>query len=476
MNIITHNYKELLKNLIKNNISIFSDKLVDELTDNLFDISSDKYINLIANIQKGIKDIICTSLIEIIESLDLEYKNSLTRKKLYDINKSNVKRTVITIFGEITFKRTYYTNKLMGTHIFVIDEFLDLPKYDHYDPIVKALSIDRAFLTNQKKAGELVGEEISNIFDLNKNRSLLHIPRQSIHNWINKWNIPNIKYERRETPKILYIMADEKYIGCQDLDKDIMCKACVIFEDIKKISKNRNKLVNRFTISMTGPDPWEYFLNLLNDIYDLDKVEKIYLLGDGGSWIKSGIEELKVNDNINVDFLLCKFHFKQSINHITINQEDRKKLIDIVLNNNNKNEFIDKINEISNENKNRKETIDKNKNYILNHWKNIRLMNESKVGSSMESHISHLISNQFGSRPKGYNSTYINKYLKINDFLNNGGNIFSFYLANYENTDSKIYKLNCDCLNLSEYSRNNIPILESGLLTPTRTKLKSIVS
>lgn len=474
MNIITQNYKNMLKNIIKNSISNFTNNLIDEIVDNLFNVKDNKYINLIANLEKGIKELICKSLVNIIENLDNEYKNSLYRKKSYDISKSNVSRNIVTIFGEITFKRTYYKNKLMGTYIFAIDEFLGLPKYDHYDPVVKALTVDKTFQTNQKKAGEIVGEEIVNILDLSKERKLLHIPRQSVNNWLKDWNVPKIKYKRRETPKTLYIMADEKFLGCQDLENDIMCKACVIFEGVIKVSKSRNKLLNRLSISMTGNNPWEYFLNTLNGVYDLDKVEKIYLLGDGGNWIKSGIEELKVNKNVEVNFLLCKFHFKQSINHITSNKEEREELTDIVLNKS-KDDFMKKIDEILNNTPERKDTIEKNKKYIINNLKNIKLMYESKVGSSMESHISHLIANQFGSRPKGYSSLNINNYLKINDYFNNGGNVFALYLSSY-NKKYDEYDINTDYLNLSEFSLTNIPILESGTSTATRAIFRHINS
>ena len=44
-------------------------------------------------------------------------------------------------------------------------------------------------------------------------------------------------------------MADEKYIGSQNTDKDIMVKCFVTFEDIKDICKNRRQLVNRSVFS-----------------------------------------------------------------------------------------------------------------------------------------------------------------------------------------------------------------------------------
>ncbi len=48
------------------------------------------------------------------------------------------------------------------------------------------------------------------------------IPRQSIYNWIKKWNVPNVIPKSINTPDTLYVMADEKYIGSQNSDKKIL--------------------------------------------------------------------------------------------------------------------------------------------------------------------------------------------------------------------------------------------------------------
>lgn len=58
-------------------------------------------------------------------------------------------------------------------------------------------------------------------------------------------------------------------------------------------------------------------------------------------------------------------------------------------------------------------------------------MLKSKIGSSMESHISHYVANTFFSRPKGFSSKTILKYLKLNTYLNNRLNILNLYELSY---------------------------------------------
>lgn len=54
--------------------------------------------------------------------------NSESRKKKYDINKQNVKRNIVTIFGEINFTRTFYEKKSKNYYFF-IDDILGLEQY-----------------------------------------------------------------------------------------------------------------------------------------------------------------------------------------------------------------------------------------------------------------------------------------------------------------------------------------------------------
>ena len=64
-------------------------------------------------------------------------------------------------------------------------------------------------------------------------------------------------------------MADEKYIGSQDTDKDIMIKCFVTFEDVIKVSKNRKQLSNRFVFSTCSKKPWNDFMDKIALRYDL---------------------------------------------------------------------------------------------------------------------------------------------------------------------------------------------------------------
>ena len=134
--IISQNLLNMLKNKIIPLISLKLFNDVEFLLNNLFvNNGSNHYFNLIYKIQTSARDIVKSIVISTFEELDNEFKESTYRKTWYFI----VSRTLITIVGEITFKRTYYVSKYSNKKFFYIDKVFDLPKNDHYDPIFQRL-------------------------------------------------------------------------------------------------------------------------------------------------------------------------------------------------------------------------------------------------------------------------------------------------------------------------------------------------
>ena len=468
-----YSISQKLKNVLKNKIKILITptlyETIDFMIDNLLvdNNSNSKYFSLISNVQSSIRELVKKVVISTFQEIDDDFKASAYRKSRYYINKSNVERTLITIVGEIHFSRTYFENKLSGKKLFYIDKIFDLPKYDHYDPIIKGIAIKKTFDTSQAQAARDTSAYIGELKYFMDNSTLNNISRQSIYNWIKEWHTPDIIPESIETPETLYVMADEKYIGAQNIDKDIMVKCFVTFENVVNVSKNRRMLVNRSVFSCYDSNAWPLFMDFIAKRYDFSKIKNIALLSDGGSWIKTGLSELKLDNSNSVKFYLCEFHFKQAIHHISTDDDERKYLLHI-FNTKSKTYFKDAVTQIIAQNPKREEIITKKLNYIINNYSAIKSMINLNIGSSMESHISHLISSFFASRPKGYSSKRIKQYLKLNDYKNNGMNIFKIYIQSYSN--EKVIKLEENIANnftFDNFNNGNIPILNNGCLSDT---------
>ena len=81
-------------------------------------------------------------------------------------------------------------------------------------------------------------------------------------------------------------------------------------------------------------------------------------------------------------------------------------------------------------------------------------MKDREIKSSMESHISHCIANHFGSRPKGFSKKRIEKYLKLEEYKQNGINIMKLYLDSYDKTIEDNYTYQKENVSFSIFEKN----------------------
>lgn len=369
------------KNVIINNIlSKLKEKLLAFFTNCFLDFSKNRYTTFMLNLQKLFFEEIRDIIVEFIETIDKIYRESSERKKKLYINSKSDPRTIYTIFGEITFTRTYYKYKDENKYYYFIDDVLGFEKYDTYDPVVKAIAIDDAVNNNPNNASyhsslralDILGSISNNVFQ---------ISRQSIYKWLREININKINYETINNSKTLYVMADEKWIHEQDKNnvsnkkKWIMSKCFVIFTHIKNKGK-RNILMGKYILITTTNKPWKELMDEICQIYDFEKLETINLLSDAGGWILAGKDELKLYANNNIIVNTCELHVKQKINRSTTDKDLRNKLYKIIYEDEDKTLFKTTMQEIidSKDKQSRKDKITEYMNYILKHWKGIIAM------------------------------------------------------------------------------------------------------
>ena len=467
MNIISQIFKISTKNSLLN---VFSNKVRDSL--NKFiefyndDYNSNKYLNMMLSLQELSNKFILDFLSNYIEAIDNDFKNSDIRKKQYYINKSNISRTIITIFGELNYKRTLYIDKITGEYYNYIDDILNIDSYKNYDCLVRAILINDACLNNPNYISKHSSLNSLNLKNYLKNN--LAIPRSTIYNFKKEVKIRKVNYDLMPTNKSLYVMVDEKWIHKQDkkepnVKKWIMSKCFVTFTGIERKGK-RSRLIGKHIFITSSNSPWKEFANEIYNIYDFEKIETINLLSDAGSWILSGRDEIKFFTNNKIIVNTCEFHVKQKINRSTTDKELRIEIANIIYESEDKQQFIKKMNEIINSktSDSRKQKVTEYKNYILKHWKGIINMKYSLCKSSMEAHIEHCIASYFSSVPKAFSNNNIETYLKINEMILNGIDIMKYYLETYNSDEKYVYKEKEVNFSLFETSSSNIPLRSSS--------------
>lgn len=443
MSIITQILNFETQNLLTNEIIDNFKKNIVNLFNNTF-TNSYSYTSCILNFQEFMNNQIIDMLKNIINTLDEQFKYSAERKKIYNINKSNVERTIVTPFGEIQFSRTFYKNKTNGEYYFYIDNVLNIESNKTYDPVVRAILVHQSVVTNPNSTCFNSSLNTLNLSNWLKNKVNM-IPRQTIYRIKKEVKIRKIKYKEISVDKTLYVMVDEKWIHEQDKNnpntkKWIMSKCFVTFTGIKRKGK-RSKLIGKHTFITSSGSPWKDLVDEIHLIYDFTKIEIINLLSDAGSWILSGKDELRLYTNNTIIVNTCEFHVKQKISRSTTDKDLRIKIANIIYENEDKEEFIKEMDKLIEEKNTdaRKQKVTEYKNYILNHWRGIINMKYSMCKSSMEAHIQHCIASSFSEVPKAYSRSTIQTNLKLQEMYLNGIDIIEYYLNTYNSDDDYVY-------------------------------------
>ena len=204
------------------------------------------------------------------------------------------------------------------------------------------------------KVGKDIGISLNSPFTINSDRILEAIPRQTVWKILHRFRKNDMPIKPLDIPKILYVMADEKYIGAQRSDSNkLITKEVIIHEGIKTIYKTikengeiytRNKLINPHRVISYNEDIYDLVNDYINKAYDVDEIKQVYLMGDGGSWIFNGQFKLS-SYSYKVKCGLDKLHFVLAINTISKDKEYKKYLYDYSINNR-KEDFKTLINSI----------------------------------------------------------------------------------------------------------------------------------
>lgn len=172
------------------------------------------------------------------EYIDEQFFHTVYRKQFCESN-GFYKRTNLTLFGEITFKRRYYFDKKRNDRFYFTDLFLGIPKSKYFDPFVCSEICNESASNSYSKAGIIIASKIGNRINNN-----LFISRASStsRNIILNFNIQNDEEFNKKRVERLFVMLDKKFVGSQfNNGPDHMIKASVIFEDTELVYKYKKK-------------------------------------------------------------------------------------------------------------------------------------------------------------------------------------------------------------------------------------------
>lgn len=264
-----------------NILSLFQ-SFVNHLNNILID---NQYLHEIEhNIQKSTNILNLDTLKQILEFLDLEYKNSNERKEKYYVQQTR-QRTLITSLGLLTFNKTYYKSKKIING-----------KYEYYSFLEDYLGISKWSKMTLAAETQLINNALDNGYTWSANNSIPNYitTRQTISSKIQTINYNYIEnIERKETPDVIYIEADEVHANLQSRSpgkKNRIVPVILTHEGHKETFVKKKELKEQHYISssiLKTDKLWEETYKFLDKKYDLSKEPTIFISGDGGPWIKS---------------------------------------------------------------------------------------------------------------------------------------------------------------------------------------------
>lgn len=373
---------------------------------------------------------------ETLENCDEMIRNSIKRKQNWQIVKIDEKK-LITSLGTVCFKKTLFKNKSTGERVYLLDRILGIESHERLTEDAEAQMLEEAVETSYRKAGEAIS-----ISDM--------VSKQTVKNKIHSLKFRNEykELDNKKKVKYLYIDADEDHVSlqyqenkgdlvrndCHRKNNGIITKMVYVYEGVEKegpISK-RNKLINPhyFCGTYTGEENenlWEKVYEYICCNYDIDSIEKIYLNGDGGSWIKAGKRKLAGLTYVIDGFHLSKYMIRAT-SHLLDSAEEVRNEIYEAIKRRTKADFekvIEKILKVT-DGEAAQKRVKESKDYILSNWSaiKVRLANrDGIVGCSAEGHVSHVLSSRMSSRPMGWSKIGADKMARLRAYYWNGGNM-----------------------------------------------------
>lgn len=381
----------------------------------------------ILGIQQILRKFGAAVISELLEECNTILENSIKRRAFWRI-KDRTKKHLLTSVGMIGFTHTRFEHKETGKTAYLLDQLLGIQPHARISRDLECRLLEEAAQSSYRKAGYTASEADP----VSGQTVMRHVHRLKCIRQTNGQD------QEKRRVKQLYVEADEDHIALQFHEKkgDIkrfkghgdngrIIKLVYVHEGIETEGKRRSlKHRKYFGGYYTGEENkrlWEEVKEYIEETYDTDSLETIYFQSDGGGWMKKGMELL------GADFVLDEFHLKKYVKRMvrSTGEPEREAEVNEWIKEGKKKELEEWEKEkaaVLEEKEGKK--LENSYGYIKRNWKGVRNRVGKKagvLGSSTESHVSHVISARMSSRPMGWSKEGAKKLSFLRIYWKNGG-------------------------------------------------------
>lgn len=401
---------------VKNLTEIFS-KYTDDLT---------KFAEMVQGVTKEVTKLGLSMIEEELESYDRLLRERKDLRKGWYIERLDETK-LLTGLGEICYHKTYFHNRETGEYCYLLDQLMGLEKHARISEDAQARILEEAVESSYRKGGinASIGEQ--------------EVSKETVMKKLHALEFPVLEplKEKRKVSR-LYIDADEDHVSLQYLEKKgdirkprsntVMPKLIYVYEDVDfDGSKHELKGCHFFGGDYAGTkgtvELWQEVLGFIQDSYEEDVLEKIYINGDGADWIRTGADM-----HTKAHFVLDRFHMHKYIisatSHLGDSAQDARSEIYRAINGKRKwvaEETFDKILDVT-ESETKAKAVESAKNYILGNWSGIMesvKVKDKSLQCSAEGHVSHIYADRMSSRPLGWSRIGADKMSRLRIYRQN---------------------------------------------------------
>ena len=383
--------------------------------------------------------------------------NDAWRKSKYNICRHD-KRTLITSVGDVIFDSTYFKRRGQNNdYHYLLEDILGLEAHERFSEAAETAILTEALKTSYEEAAKVIPSksEITKTTVMNKVHGLTEV-------------LPVKESENKKKFRYLFIEADEDHISEQHgrwskENKGFISRLAYIYEykqENPKV-KGRKELINTYYFSGLYEDSkgvqkfWEEVQEFIEKNYDSDELQHVFVLGDGGNWIKSAISY--VDRSL---YCIDKYHMTKYINRAANQMLDEaeiaKENLYRFIHKKQRKEF-EEYTERMRASANNQEAIIELQKYALGNWAAVMRSYHSELlsGCSAEGHVSHILSDRMSSRPMGWSQTGADRMSKLRCYERNHGREKIIELVRYSREQRLLKRTGTDDINVT-----NIPLYE----------------
>lgn len=345
------------------------------------------------------------------QNLSLRQNKAFRKQEGLLIKEKDRPRQLLTRLGLLKWSRDYYFDRKQARYVFPLDDMLGIRGSTRIGDEVVAQLLNRATEVSYARSADIVtGGAVS---------------RQTVRNHLLKLDIPQPEAAPQRQVRELHVYADEDHVHLQKPGKkkgkrNQSVPLVTITEGTMQVSKGRRRTCHPTHFveeSLSGTQLWKSVEGFIAKAYDLETLDKIYLHGDGGNWIKSGLSAFAQTQHV-----MDGYHFYRELRQLTrrhprrntrqvllqaIEKDDRRKA----------EEFLQKLTAED-------ERVKAFSTYLFWHWSAIRnLVTLDIPGSCTEGQVSHVLSERFSRNPMGWSKAGLGKLSALRVYRLNGGQL-----------------------------------------------------